>query len=151
MITSAIMMERPSVRPSGKPSLSTPIMMDTTAAPQRITLIGSLKFSMISSHRVLITGGGKAFVPCSYILFCIDFGSIPRSASDSRPAMMLSTPPNCWIINLLQSLGVVPSVCQLSKADRFLRFLVVQPPFRVPPLLEPSPPSQPFSQSSNGS
>jgi hypothetical protein len=63
MITSAIIIDKPSVRPSGKPSLAIPIITETKAAAQRTTLIGSSKFSAINSKIVLILGGGKAFIP----------------------------------------------------------------------------------------
>jgi hypothetical protein len=40
-----------------------PIIMETTAAAQRITLIGSLKLSRINSQRVAIFGGGNELPP----------------------------------------------------------------------------------------
>jgi len=56
-------MERPSVRPSGKPSFAIPITTETKAATQSTTLMGSSKFSATNSKIVLIFGGGKAFIP----------------------------------------------------------------------------------------
>lgn len=63
MITKATMIEIPSDNPSGNPSLMIPIMMETTAAAQRITLIGSLKLSRINSQSVAIFGGGNELPP----------------------------------------------------------------------------------------
>ena len=59
IIISAIMIDVPSMRPSGNPDLIIPITTDATAAKRRIILIGSSKFSAISSPSVLIFGGGK--------------------------------------------------------------------------------------------
>jgi hypothetical protein len=63
IITRAIIIERPSVSPSGKPSLQIPITTETNAATQSTTLIGSSKFSATNSKIVLIFGGGKALTP----------------------------------------------------------------------------------------
>jgi len=63
IITRAIIIDKPSVRPSGKPSLAIPIITETRAAPQSTTLIGSSKFSAINSQIPLILGGGNAFTP----------------------------------------------------------------------------------------
>jgi hypothetical protein len=63
IITSAIIIDRPSVRPSGNPSLATPIITETNAAAHNTIFIGSSKFSAINSKIVLIFGGGNAFTP----------------------------------------------------------------------------------------
>jgi len=63
IITRAIIIDKPSVKPSGNPSLIIPIITETRAAPHNITLIGSSKFSAINSQIVLILGGGKALTP----------------------------------------------------------------------------------------
>lgn len=58
IMSSATMIEDGSIRPSALYSLISPMTALTNAAISRMTLIGSLKLSMISSQMVLVLVGG---------------------------------------------------------------------------------------------
>ena len=100
MITSAIMIEVPSIRPSGKPSLRSPMATDTMAAQSKTILIGSSKFSPIIWQTVLILGGGNEFTPNAFALSArlgpsFVYSSLkPLLRSVARPRASPSSPPN---------------------------------------------------------
>ena len=77
-----MIMDVPSIRPLGNPSLIKPIMSETIAAASKIQLIGSSeKFSNTSSEIDLILGGGKEFRPKCALLSLSSFGSLPIPVS----------------------------------------------------------------------
>lgn len=121
MMSSAITIDVPSINPSGIPSLAAPIAKETTAAIKRMTLMGSSKFSIISSYKVLISGGSKKFVPNSACLALIP--SLCSSKPLSRSVFNLDAsqckPPNSSIKTLelmIYSGGAVLSLLSDTKS-----------------------------------
>jgi hypothetical protein len=94
MIRRAIKIEAPLMRPSGKPFLRIPIANETIAATKSIIFIVSLKFSIMSMHKVLIFRGGNLLTPNTYSRSPIVLGFIPDYKSVLINSAKPSYPPS---------------------------------------------------------